>query len=64
MDPNQILRDIRDAIIDGDDEEANYLLNELNDWVNRGGFEPNWIECAVSTGAYNTRFGTNYPISL
>jgi hypothetical protein len=40
MDPNATVHMIREAVQDGDAEEAAYLRSELREWVARGGFEP------------------------
>ena len=43
MDPNATLTDIATALMDGDLNEANYLAEDLAEWLRKGGFVPtNW----------------------
>lgn len=41
MDPNACLARIKQAVADGDEEEAIEARADLREWVAKGGFEPN-----------------------
>ena len=42
MDPNETLRIIAEALDDGDYAEAREFAINLEDWLHKGGFAPNW----------------------
>ncbi len=42
MDPDQALTDILDAMVDGDVEQAIESAENLNGWIGRGGFQPDY----------------------
>lgn len=44
MDPNACLARMLDAIVSGDKDEAIDAASDLNEWLARGGFEPDWRE--------------------
>ena len=42
MDPNACFESFLDAISDNDIDEAKNAREDLQTWLNHGGFEPNW----------------------
>lgn len=46
VDPDQAIKDLRQAILDGDTERADQVRQDLGDWEKQGGFAPNisWHE--------------------
>lgn len=42
MDPDACLRRLEEAIEDGDLEEAKHALQDLREWLRRGGYPPAW----------------------
>ena len=42
MDPNECFRVILDLLYDGRIEEARERITDLKEWMDKGGFEPNW----------------------
>jgi hypothetical protein len=55
MDPNATLMEIESALIEGDKETAAERCDDLNDWLNRGGFEPSWNKHPQATTYYRKR---------
>lgn len=41
MDPQACWERIKEALRDGDREEAQYALQDLAEWIRKGGFLPN-----------------------
>lgn len=42
MDPNVCLKRIADAIQDGEYEDADDFCDELYEWIDKQGFQPEW----------------------
>lgn len=66
MDPNETLKQIEENFLaytaQGDDdlpEETQELVEDLGEWIRRGGFEPDWIK--YPTGAAVYRFMRRFP---
>lgn len=52
MDPNATLRLINEAVEDIDREEAEYLCDCLQWWIDRGGAEPDWSRFRIGHSFY------------
>ncbi len=48
MDPNACLKEALDAMTDGDLDGAASALENLHDWIERGGFPPDYGKIAAS----------------
>ena len=48
MDPNATLLEILECFRDGDSDEALYLLEDLEEWLRKGGFAPTVTDDVVS----------------
>lgn len=42
MDPNATVTQIADALREGDMDRANELREALSEWLDTGGFDPDW----------------------
>ena len=52
MDPTHCLHRIEDALLDRDFEDADWACEDLNDWLNRGGYEPEWGSSAAGSAYF------------
>ena len=52
MDPTQCLHRIEDAVLDGDYEEADEACEDLYEWLERGGYEPTWVNSTAGARYY------------
>ena len=59
MDPTITLREIQEHLADKNFYEAGYLAACLNEWLRKGGFQPEWNKYPVATEYYNTRYDFN-----
>ncbi len=60
MDPNATLRSIAHELRKGEDcdEYVDELVGYLADWLNNGGFAPDWADEPLATSYYNARRAT------
>ena len=56
MDPTITLREIQEHLADKNFHEASYLVSCLNEWLRKGGFEPDWNKYPVATAYYKIRY--------
>ena len=52
MDTNKTLAEIADHLIDGDEEAAFLACEDLVNWLELGGFEPDWEKCPEAARFY------------
>jgi hypothetical protein len=57
MDPNACLQRYRDAMEDGEIDEARDAAEDLGQWLRMGGFEPDWKEGERALFAGSIRHG-------
>jgi len=56
MDPNETLKKVFDCLCDHQTgDEIDYLCLDLYQWIQKGGFEPDWSEYPLATSYYNCR---------
>lgn len=51
MDINQTLRDLQAAILNGERDLFEYVI-AIQSWLQRGGFQPLWLQCPLATGYF------------